>query len=310
MANEGVSRRHFFYGALLAGAVPAGGFGSTPSLKKLGLQIAQRETEHRRDRRGRQGQQRHRRMRADREHRRHGRPGRRSARPATFKRFRERPEVQRLPARCSTRKARTSTPSSSPIPDHMHATRGDVGDGARQARLLSEAADPHRVGGAQLTRGRREIQGRHADGQPGIFATRRARVRRDHLERRHRQRHRSPCLDRPPARIGRRAPRSCRRKRRSRRRSIGICWLGGSRAIAPVQSGVRARINWRGFPDFGCGALGDMACHILGTPNMALRLGASDQRRVHQEGGHGEVHVPDRTRSPLRLPGARRHAAA
>jgi hypothetical protein len=32
--------------------------------------------------------------------------------------------------------------------------------------------------------------------------------------------------------------------------------------------------NWRGFYDFGCGALGDMACHILGAPNMALQLGA------------------------------------
>jgi predicted dehydrogenase len=31
---------------------------------------------------------------------------------------------------------------------------------------------------------------------------------------------------------------------------------------------------WRGFYDFGSGALGDMACHILGAPNMALRLGA------------------------------------
>jgi predicted dehydrogenase len=31
--------------------------------------------------------------------------------------------------------------------------------------------------------------------------------------------------------------------------------------------------NWRAFPDFGCGAIGDMACHILGTPNMAMRLG-------------------------------------
>src|SRR5512132_845388 len=30
------SRRHFFFGTLLAGAVPAGGFGSTTSLKKLG----------------------------------------------------------------------------------------------------------------------------------------------------------------------------------------------------------------------------------------------------------------------------------
>jgi hypothetical protein len=33
--------------------------------------------------------------------------------------------------------------------------------------------------------------------------------------------------------------------------------------------------NWRGFFDFGCGALGDMACHILGAPNLALRLSHS-----------------------------------
>ena len=31
-----LSRRHFFFGSLLAGAVPAAGFGSTPSLKYLG----------------------------------------------------------------------------------------------------------------------------------------------------------------------------------------------------------------------------------------------------------------------------------
>src|SRR5258706_15613973 len=31
-----LTRRHFFYGSLLAGAIPAGGFGSTPSLKALG----------------------------------------------------------------------------------------------------------------------------------------------------------------------------------------------------------------------------------------------------------------------------------
>jgi len=32
--------------------------------------------------------------------------------------------------------------------------------------------------------------------------------------------------------------------------------------------------QWRGWYDFGCGALGDMACHVLGAPNMALLLGA------------------------------------
>jgi hypothetical protein len=42
---------------------------------------------------------------------------------------------------------------------------------------------------------------------------------------------------------------------------------------------------WRGFYDFGSGALGDMACHILGAPNMALRLGAPTAVEcIHQEG--------------------------
>jgi predicted dehydrogenase len=30
---------------------------------------------------------------------------------------------------------------------------------------------------------------------------------------------------------------------------------------------------WRGWWDFGCGALGDMACHIMDCPQMALKLG-------------------------------------
>ena len=36
MSQDSLSRRHFFFGSLLAGAVPAAGFGSTPSLKFLG----------------------------------------------------------------------------------------------------------------------------------------------------------------------------------------------------------------------------------------------------------------------------------
>jgi len=36
MRDNRFSRRYFFYGSLLAGAVPAGGFGSQPSLKALG----------------------------------------------------------------------------------------------------------------------------------------------------------------------------------------------------------------------------------------------------------------------------------
>ncbi len=36
MVKSGFSRRHFFYGSLLAGIVPSAGYGSTPSLKQLG----------------------------------------------------------------------------------------------------------------------------------------------------------------------------------------------------------------------------------------------------------------------------------
>jgi predicted dehydrogenase len=43
--------------------------------------------------------------------------------------------------------------------------------------------------------------------------------------------------------------------------------------------------KWRGYFDFGCGALGDMACHILGAPNMAMMLGAPTSAEcIHQEG--------------------------
>jgi len=47
-------------------------------------------------------------------------------------------------------------------------------------------------------------------------------------------------------------------------------WLGD--AAPRPYSPAYLPTNWRAYPDFGCGAVGDMACHILGTPNMAMRL--------------------------------------
>jgi predicted dehydrogenase len=46
-------------------------------------------------------------------------------------------------------------------------------------------------------------------------------------------------------------------------------WLGG--AEPQPFSMAYIPIKWRGYPQFGCGAVGDMACHILGTPNMLNR---------------------------------------
>ncbi|MCU1258376.1 MAG: oxidoreductase domain protein [Bryobacterales bacterium] len=51
-------------------------------------------------------------------------------------------------------------------------------------------------------------------------------------------------------------------------------WLGP----APTRpySPAYVPFNWRGWVDFGCGALGDMGCHVLGPANVALKLGAPE----------------------------------
>jgi predicted dehydrogenase len=50
--------------------------------------------------------------------------------------------------------------------------------------------------------------------------------------------------------------------------------------------------SWRGFYDFGLGALGDMACHILGAPNMALRLTAPTSVECVSQEGRSDVYYP------------------
>ena len=70
-------------------------------------------------------------------------------------------------------------------------------------------------------------------------------------------------------------------------------WQGGTqpRPYSPAY----VPHNWRGFPDFGSGAIGDMACHILGTPNMALRLGAPDSVECIKLEGKAKYTFPYRT---------------
>ena len=50
--------------------------------------------------------------------------------------------------------------------------------------------------------------------------------------------------------------------------------------------------TWRGFFDFGSGALGDMACHILGAPNMALQLTAPTAVECISLEGQSETFFP------------------
>jgi predicted dehydrogenase len=49
-------------------------------------------------------------------------------------------------------------------------------------------------------------------------------------------------------------------------------WLGPA-AMRPYKKGIYHTFAWRGWFDFGTGALGDMACHTVNMPFRALKLG-------------------------------------
>ena len=78
-------------------------------------------------------------------------------------------------------------------------------------------------------------------------------------------------------------------------------WLGGAEK-RPYTSGGEGYpnqygnfyqpFNWRGFFDFGCGSLGDMACHILGAPNMALKLGSPTSVECIRKEGASDFMFP------------------
>src|SRR5438034_1393392 len=49
-------------------------------------------------------------------------------------------------------------------------------------------------------------------------------------------------------------------------------WLGPA-PVRPYKKDVYHTFKWRGWKDFGTGALGDMACHTVNMPFRALKLG-------------------------------------
>ena len=72
-------------------------------------------------------------------------------------------------------------------------------------------------------------------------------------------------------------------------------WLAAS-PDRPYSSAI-APHHWRAFPEYGCGAIGDMACHIMGTPNMALRLALTGPTSVEciKKEGVGKHTFPHKT---------------
>ena len=52
---------------------------------------------------------------------------------------------------------------------------------------------------------------------------------------------------------------------------------------------------WRGWWDFGCGALGDMGCHIMDPANWALQLGAPSTVECLKQEGNTEEMAPTKS---------------
>ena len=75
-------------------------------------------------------------------------------------------------------------------------------------------------------------------------------------------------------------------------------WLGPA-PDAPYSSEI-APFKWRGFWDYGAGALGDMAAHIVDHPVWALGLGAPEHvfvRKTEQPSVSSKLGCPSGTQN-------------
>jgi hypothetical protein len=66
-------------------------------------------------------------------------------------------------------------------------------------------------------------------------------------------------------------------------------WIGPAQ-MRPFKKDVYHPFNWRGWLDFGTGALGDMACHTVNMPFRALHLGYPSEIEAQSSGMNGETY--------------------
>ena len=260
------TRRHFFYGSMLAGAVPAAGFGSTPSLKSLGykspsekLNIAAIGSGGKgfTDLNGCDGEN----IVALCD------PDEKRAERA-FKKWPKAPRYKDFRAMLDKEKDIDAVLVS--CPDHMHATAA-MWAMARGKHVYCQKPLTRTVWEAQqLTAGAAKYGVATQMGNQGysnagarecaeiVWSGEIGNVTEVHA-----------WTDRP----GTYWPQGPNVEPKTEAVPGHLdwqAWLGASpdRAYSPAY----APRTWRAFPEYGCGAIGDMACHIMGTPNMAMRL--------------------------------------
>jgi hypothetical protein len=273
-----LSRRHFFYGSLLAGALPAAGFGSTPSLKSAGYKSPNEKLNLAAIGSGGQGASN---LSA-------AAPtenivalcdvdDRRAA--TTFKRFENAPKFRDF-RQMLDKEGKNIDAVIVATPDHMHATaamwcmeRGKhvyvqkpLVRTVWEARQLRQAAARYKVATQMGNQGYSNEGTRQCaeivwNGDIGSVTEVHA------------------WSDRPMWPQGLTA---IPKEEPVPSTLDWDLWLGIA-AMRPFTADGKTEpdrnggffyqpFNWRGFYDFGCGALGDMACHLLGAPNMALHL--------------------------------------
>ena len=183
-------------------------------------------------------------------------------------------------------------PHARPGRGHGHA------DG--QGLLHAEAADAHDLRSPQARRDRPRDERRHADGQPGHVVHAAAQDGRRDSRRACWATSRKSTSGRI-GRSGRRADR-VRPKRRCPSNVHWDLWLGPA-PYRPYAPGYHP-FAWRGWWDFGSGALGDMACHTVNMPFMALDL--RDPMAVQATtSGHNRDSYPEVVGHHLRFSGQR-----
>ena len=73
----------------------------------------------------------------------------------------------------------------------------------------------------------------------------------------------------------------------------GLAWdqFLGRAPVRPFSTKIHP-FNWRGFQDYGCGALGDMACHLMDAAYWGLELGAPTSVELKQIDSPSKIAFP------------------
>ncbi|MCC6861929.1 MAG: Gfo/Idh/MocA family oxidoreductase [Bryobacterales bacterium] len=287
MTEVAISRRHFFVGSLLAGAVPAGGFGSAPSLKRLGYKSPNEKMNFAAIGAGGKGfsdimgcQTENLAALVDPDEKRAAK---------TFSAFPNVPKYKDF-RRMFDREAKNIDAVTVSAPDHIHGSasmwamvRGKhvycqkpLTRTVWEARELTRAAVKYGVATQMGNQGYSNEGARQCcemiwNGDIGAVKEVHAWTNR-------------------PLKYWPQGPDVVPKEEPVPNNLDWEAWLGGS-PFHPYSPSY-APHNWRGFPDFGCGAIGDMACHILGTPNMALQLTAPTSVECVKQEGKGRYTFP------------------